>query len=410
MNLPRRCNGLGLLCLSGPLVLGVTACGDSRFGDTGVVVRDSAGVSIVESRQEDESRTIDWRIALEPDLIIGIAEGDDEYQLFRVEGSAILPDGRIVAVNGGTQEIRFFDGEGRYIETVGGRGSGPGEFQMPQLVRPPSAAGELLIWDPMLSRFTLLDRSGSVIETIRPDVMVRTAAGWDGRGVVLSFHSSATVGVGSPEGIMPNVVTFEVVPLKGGEPIPVAEVSGRVYHAQIRGQPWFRRVPFDPEPASTAGSGAFYFTTGATAEIQAYDSGGDLVRIVRVQRAPEPLHRPDFTEVVDTQLEGMRDENLRREWRAHYGRMPVPESVPVYRGLLIDAERFLWAEHFRTRVGDPAVWSVFDPEGAVLGTIQTPPGLLIYQIGEDFLFGRVRDELGVERLVRFPMERTGREN
>jgi hypothetical protein len=52
-----------------------------------------------------------------------------------------------------------------------------------------------------------------------------------------------------------------------------------------------------------------------------------------------------------------------------------------------------------------ARWSVFDPDGAVLGTIETPQGLVVYQIGEDFLLGRMRDDFGVERVVRFPLDR-----
>jgi hypothetical protein len=387
------------------LALVFAACTDSRLGETGVVVRDSAGVRIVESSPDLEFRPLGWRVAEEPDLAIGMAAGDDEYQLFAVEGAAVLPDGRIAVVNAGTQEIRFFDDEGRYIETVGGSGAGPGEFQMPQLVHPVSAAGELLIWDLMLNRFTLLGPDGELIRTIRPEGVVRSTAGWDGSGVVLSFRSSAAAGLDTPDGLMPRVVTFEGVPLEVGDPIPIGEVAGRTYLAQIRGQPAFRRIPFDPEPASTVGSGAFHLTTGSNAEVRTYDSSGDLTRMVRVLRAPEPLPRSEFTSVVEEQLEAMEDEDLRREWRGHFDRMPVPEVVPVYRGLLVDGGGYLWAEHFRVRPGDVARWSVFDPDGAVLGTIETPQGLVVYQIGEDFLLGRMRDDFGVERVVRFPLDR-----
>ena len=38
-------------------------------------------------------------------------------------------------------------------------------------------------------------------------------------------------------------------------------------------------------------------------------------------------------------------------------------------------------------------WTVFDPEGRVQGFVETPPGLVIHQIGEDFILGKVLDEL-----------------
>jgi hypothetical protein len=41
---------------------------------------------------------------------------------------ALLSDGSIVVANGGSQELRFFDGTGEWIRSAGRAGSGPGEF------------------------------------------------------------------------------------------------------------------------------------------------------------------------------------------------------------------------------------------------------------------------------------------
>jgi hypothetical protein len=41
---------------------------------------------------------------------------------------------------------------------------------------------------------------------------------------------------------------------------------------------------------------------------------------------------------------------------------------------------------------------VFDPDGRWLGGVETPVAYRIYQIGADFLLGRHRDDLGVERI------------
>ena len=60
----------------------------------------------------------------------------------------------------------------------------------------------------------------------------------------------------------------------------------------------------------------------------------------------------------------------------------------------------------------PAAYSselvlVFDPEGRVLGFVETPQGLDILQIGDDFILGRVKDEFEVEYVQVWPLERTG---
>ena len=51
------------------------------------------------------------------------------------------------------------------------------------------------------------------------------------------------------------------------------------------------------------------------------------------------------------------------------------------------------------------LWTVFDLEGRVLGFVETPQGLDILQIGEDFILGRVKDEFEVEYVQVWALER-----
>jgi len=43
-------------------------------------------------------------------------------------------------------------------------------------------------------------------------------------------------------------------------------------------------------------------------------------------------------------------------------------------------------------------WDILDPEGRWLGTIQTPTGLTIFEIGSDYVLGRYRDELDLQKI------------
>ena len=67
----------------------------------------------------------------------------------------------------------------------------------------------------------------------------------------------------------------------------------------------------------------------------------------------------------------------------------------------------LWLEEFEPPGEDRpgALWTVLDPEGRVLGWVETPDGLEIYEIGADYLLGHTRDELGVEYVQLWSMER-----
>ena len=105
-------------------------CTGERTNVTGWdgVVRDSAGIQIVENRgvptwADGEG----W--ALSEVLRIGALEGDAEYTFGRIGGLAVLSDLRIVVSDATTQQLRFFSPVGVHERTVGARGSGPGEYR-----------------------------------------------------------------------------------------------------------------------------------------------------------------------------------------------------------------------------------------------------------------------------------------
>lgn len=103
-----------------------------------------------------------WRLSQEPILEIGVLEGEEAYQLFRVGGAVRLGDGRIVVANTGTRQMRVFGADGRFTQSFGGEGEGPGEFQWPSRIR--KLGGDtLMVWDSEIQRITLMNGEGSVL-------------------------------------------------------------------------------------------------------------------------------------------------------------------------------------------------------------------------------------------------------
>jgi len=106
----------------------ITACSGDALLKSSTIVRDSAGVQIVETAGDVWSTPSRWVIAEEPIVRIGAAEGDDAYLFSGVRGIAALSDGRFVVANAGDQSLRWYDAEGRFLFRRGGPGQGPGEF------------------------------------------------------------------------------------------------------------------------------------------------------------------------------------------------------------------------------------------------------------------------------------------
>ncbi len=107
-----------------------------------------------------------WTLTESPLVQIGVREGEEPYQLHRAQGSVLLEDGRVVVLNGGSQELRYYDREGRYLGAVGRQGEGPGEFQWPEGLRR-SADGGLQVWDGGLMRLSRFDVEGGFRESVR---------------------------------------------------------------------------------------------------------------------------------------------------------------------------------------------------------------------------------------------------
>ncbi len=83
--------------------------------------------------------------------------------------------------------------------------------------------------------------------------------------------------------------------------------------------------------------------------------------------------------------------------------MPFPETMPAYADLLVDAEDNLWVEEYRRPGVEAARWQVFDPDGELLGAIETPRRFNVFEIGGDFVLGRWVDELDVEHVQLYKL-------
>ena len=76
---------------------------------------------------------------------------------------------------------------------------------------------------------------------------------------------------------------------------------------------------------------------------------------------------------------------------------------------MTDAAAHLWIEEYESVTDDfpMRLWTVFDGEGRVLGFFDTPKDWHIFEIGEDYFLVRVQDEVGVESVQVWPLERSG---
>jgi hypothetical protein len=375
-----------------------------------LVMRDSAGIRIVDNGAVAMSARDEWQVSAEPAVDIGVLEGAPEYQLFRVRDAVRLSDGRIVLVNSGTYELRFYDGDGRYLQTVGREGDGPGEFRsMGRLL--PVRGDTLGVYDSGLRRLTWFSPRGAFLRSVSlggGDVAVIPFV----RGV---FEDGAMLGTAAivfrpgtiPNGVVRDSTAYLRVARDGTlDTLGLFPTTER-YVGNDQRVFYVTTLPFGLTPASAVAADRFYYGTGRRPEVDLYDESGGLTRVVRWQQAARPVTPKDVEAAKARQMEDASDPNWRRRVEDMFADLPIPQAMPRYASLLVDAAGDLWVGAFVAPADTARVWRIFDPDGRLVGELSTPAALRVTQIGDDFLLGIWSDEMDVEHVRMFGLMRPG---
>ena len=394
--------------LAALLILVPLACQQDRGDGAGLraSVRDSAGINIVENERPPEGSRLGWRIGPEPTASIGEVEGEEPYMLHGAFDATRLPDGRIVVANLGSNELRVFDAFGTHLASWGGRGEGPGEFM--ELTRvEPWPGDSILAWYSHGYSVSVLDTDGNFARSFSlpragsdPGLWPRALAG-RGDGTILAMKASEaadTAIVEIRDGVGALSASLGVHP--SGEPI-LSDSGSRlrwvVYGRKLVTGLWGDLVVAAP-------------TTRY--EIRAFGADGAFARIVRRDHAPRTPTQADMDSYIEGQLRRWEDrpglpEGFLEETRADLRSTPLAKTFPAFSSVKGDAAGHLWVREydFPGEERPAPLWTVFDPAGRVLGFVETPKDLAILEIGEDYLLGNTRDDLGVERIQLWPLER-----
>lgn len=393
------------------LSFGAAACdasGDAP-GASVHTVRDSAGVTIVESHEPAWDEGEAWILRPRPELEIGEAMGDPRQQLSRVTGLAGLSTGGVVlALGSGAAELRWYDESGRFVRSAGAPGEGPVEFGYPSSLT--VAQGDTVrVWDVRLRRFSTFSPSGEYVSGHRLETdptrwpsVFRIRA--DGAAFLTANQSGDD---GYETGVTfrdPEVVIFDPDPsVAGGDEVAIGPFPGPEYvMIESPGGDYGRPAMFGQATALAAGDSVMHVGDTGAWEIRRYDLGGNLTHLVRRAGGARPVTPAVVDSARDAMLARYDDASIRRRIRREWATMEVPDSLPVFAGLQLDEDGNLWAREFDFLY--PSVrstWSVFDPSGAWLGRVEMPTGFRVREITSDTVLGVYFDELNVEYVRRY---------
>ena len=378
----------------------VTAAG-CGVGDvvTPFTARDSAGVQIVESRlcSWDEQP---WTIALSPEVRAGGGGPSSDTQLLGISDAGRLTDGRIAAADRELGRLRIFSRSGDHLQSMGTAGDGAGEFR--SLDRLVEWRGRLWVFDVRRLRLTSFDATGTPAE----EVELGPFESAQPIGDVLTI-GDALFGIEARvrrDDSVPSLYrdTVHVFGLEPESTQPIVSFPGTLMqHVGTARAGVVGSRPYAPQPSWATDGSSLYFSSGDRFEFSVADGSGRTTRIVRRTDPPPPLTEAEITEWRDPQLDGV-PESERAIVEENLARWVMPETLPTYVGLLVDASGNVWAQ----RWGEGAQeWEVYRSDGACLGSVLMPTGLRLLEVGEDHVLGAFaehadREYVQLHRLLR----------
>ena len=389
------------------LALLTSACASGAASDVAVSVRDSAGVEIVENAGDDAS-VPQWQLEA-PRVSIGVLEGDAAYQLDGVRAS-MLHGGRILVLNGGSQELRFYDLAGQHVRTVGRKGGGPGEFENAYWLGP-HLGDSIVVYDLGARRISVLDRDGAFGRSLTPEFSFGTMVGRlaDGSFIV---RPGIMIGPGNEiaNGLQRATIGVLRVAADGQSVDTLATYPGSeafIESGGTGGRNWItvRSRPFGLSTQVAAGGSLIYVGMSDAWAIDVLDGSGTLRRSIRRTRERTPVTPEVIDRYRESQLASVTNDNARRESERFYATVEYPDRLPAYGQLRVDDAGNLWVQDYSVARSDSLRWTVFDPSGRVMGRVAMPPRMVVHQIGPDFVLGRVQDDLDVEHVVLFGLSR-----
>jgi len=357
-------------------------------------------------------------LSAEPVVRLGALEGSAEVEFTSLVHVGVLRGGRIVVVDRGPNDIRWFDASGAFQYQAGGRGEGPGELQFP--VSATLIAGDtLVVYDGRTQRLTAFDPSGSLVST-QP---LRATSGFSvrvlnmGEGGLMAVEHRATFAMDGAEYNYTRDTLVLMIPSMLAETVDtVARLPGpeSVTWVQYDGdQPVATRqmeLPLgEVALAAPVSSGAVVVRPGEQGP-SFYSREGEWVgQAVRSDTRPIPISeaiQDQYLAEAQAAVQAQAPGGVRpppgvveRDVEARFALLADDQMVPAFDRILTAAEgRAVWLRRYVLPGTEtqPSRWSIYGSDGSILAEVEIPPGFQPTHVTEDRVAGIETDGFGVE--------------
>jgi hypothetical protein len=375
------------------------ACGQAaEQPDADVVVRDSAGVTIVSSGAVD--RPLPWTFT-EVTSIGGDDEGPGAFTNAAPSYVGVDAADRIHVLDRDAMQLHTFTADGTPIGSVGRQGGGPGEFTFPSGL----GVGED-------GRRSVFDHGKGAVITWGADGSLVDETRWPAEGDRAPWGALRLAGDALLMVTQSNDSLLEhhfLTSFSAGDTIDLASMSRPLPKMQQFSCVGMMLPPlFTPSLRFGVGAGQVAVTREAAYVVDVFGPAGR--RSVRRTITPAVPVPTDAKRLYPGGMTvrfggGGADGGCTTPAEEVAEKAGLAAQIPLVRDVAIGRDGTLWVQR-QTFEGETPLTDVFDAAGRYLGTLtgrQVPLGFLS---GDRVLFGVTDDESGVTRIGVFQVTRT----
>lgn len=221
---------------------------------------------------------------LEEDLSLG-NENDDNYYFPKGASIALDDQENLYVLDSGNTRIQKYDAAGKYVQTIGRKGQGPGEFQFPSMICF-DGEGNLCVYDMRSLKIFAADgtykKSISLVTFIQPRFYISRE----------NFIFGMDINYMAPEG--PRIAIVKLNP-DGSTPKTIAQFQGELKPNQR----WYALHSYSNFLA-LCGLSPEAFCFGFSAEYKIYlaDAQGDTILMIVKDEKPKPISREEKNSII----------------------------------------------------------------------------------------------------------------
>lgn len=345
----------------------------------------------------------------QPILEIGQATGDPHSELFGVR------DGwwngtRVVLLNAGTAEVRFYNRNGELARSVGGRGEGPGEFRQPSWMGR-FRGDSIAVFDWDTARMSILDERGKFGRSfvLQPQGARRslTVAGVVADSLFVLLERAVHT-PGGVSGIVMDSLTIQLWTPNGhlGESVgryPDSEVVREATGSSV----WVTARPFGTQSRVLVRDERIYVAMNRPGDVvQVFPAGGETGRMY-VRRDRREITDEEIQSYVDYRVSSLESRNARLRLRARLEAIVYPAEHAAFTAVALGPDAEFWiraASVDLDAVELPVAWSRLGRRDVESCALIVPGTFRILDVERGSILGVYRGALDEERVALYRID------